>query len=250
MNGLKTKSKMARITIESIAEELKADGWKVLSMDYQNLDTEMEFQCSEGHKVFAPWKKIRTKRECPVCKQNKLKDPSSAALAKKFPKGCVLALDQSTNKTGFSIFHEEELLHYGVYSAKGSNEAERIHDLKEWLISMVAAVKPILVAIEGIQFQQNIEMGVTTFQALARLQGVLIDACLELKLPCTVNPTNTWRNHCGVKGRSRADKKKSMQLLVKQWYDVSVTDDEADAIGIGKYAASKAGRGMNIVEWE
>ena len=64
---------MARIKIEAIAEELAPDGWKVLSTEYQNLDTEMEFICAEGHKVYAPWKKIRTKRECPVCKQNQFK---------------------------------------------------------------------------------------------------------------------------------------------------------------------------------
>ena len=64
---------MARIKIESIAEELAPEGWKVISTDYQNLDTEMEFMCAEGHKVFAPWKKIRSKRECPVCKQNQYK---------------------------------------------------------------------------------------------------------------------------------------------------------------------------------
>ena len=64
---------MAKIKIETIAEELAADGCKVLSTDYQNLDTEMEFLCSEGHKVYAPWKKIRSKRDCPVCRQNQFK---------------------------------------------------------------------------------------------------------------------------------------------------------------------------------
>jgi hypothetical protein len=30
-----------------------------------------------------------------------------------------------------------------------------------------------------------------------------------------------------------------MQNLVKEWFDVSVTDDEADAIGIGKFLSDK-----------
>ena len=63
---------MAKITLEQIKEELAADGWLVLSSEYKNLDTEMTFECFEGHRVFAPWKKIRTKRECPVCKKNSL----------------------------------------------------------------------------------------------------------------------------------------------------------------------------------
>ena len=65
---------MARITIESINEELKETGWKCISETYQNLDTPLEFECDEGHTIQATWKKIRSKRECPRCKDNKLKE--------------------------------------------------------------------------------------------------------------------------------------------------------------------------------
>jgi hypothetical protein len=60
---------MAKIKLEDIQNELAADGWKIISTEYVNLDTEMTFECPEGHRVFVPWKKIRTKRECPTCKQ-------------------------------------------------------------------------------------------------------------------------------------------------------------------------------------
>ena len=61
--------------------------------------------------------------------------------------------------------------------------------------------------------------------------------CYDASVPYTICPTNSWRKFCGVKGKYRTDKKRSMQLLIKNWYDVSVTEDEADAIGIGKYTA-------------
>ena len=93
-------------------------------------------------------------------------------------------------------------------------------------------------------------MGVTVFQTLARLQGVLIETCVELEIPYKIAPTNTWRAHCKVKGRSRADKKRSMQMLVKEWYDVSVTDDESDAIGIGKYVSETHQQKTEIINWE
>ena len=64
---------MAKIHIEDIVSELAADNWKVISTEYTNLDTEMIFECPEGHRVFVPWKKLRTKRECPVCKKNAFK---------------------------------------------------------------------------------------------------------------------------------------------------------------------------------
>lgn len=58
-------------------------------------------------------------------------------------------------------------------------------------------------------------MGVTVFETLARLQGILMETCYELKIPYEICPTNTWRKFCGVRGRSRADKKRSMQVLAK-----------------------------------
>ena len=41
-----------------------------------------------------------------------------------------------------------------------------------------------------------------------------------------------------------------MQLLVKKWFDISVTDDESDAIGIGKYVAETFNKQTEIVQWE
>ena len=34
---------MSRIKIEDIRAEVEKDGWKVISQEYTNLDTEMEF---------------------------------------------------------------------------------------------------------------------------------------------------------------------------------------------------------------
>jgi hypothetical protein len=93
-------------------------------------------------------------------------------------------------------------------------------------------------------------MGVTTFEALARLQGCLMLTCLDLGVTYEICPTNTWRAHCKVKGQSRTDKKRSMQLLTKKWFDVTVSEDEADAIGIGKYMAEVIVRNTQIVNWE
>ena len=77
-----------------------------------------------------------------------------------------------------------------------------------------------------------------------------MDLCIELNIPYIICPTNTWRAHCGVKGKARADRKKSMQLLVKEWYDVSVSDDIADAVGIGKYVSDTHKKKTEIVNWE
>lgn len=49
---------MAKIQLDDIKAEIEKDGWKLISTEYKNLDTIMEFVCSEGHQVFAPWKKF------------------------------------------------------------------------------------------------------------------------------------------------------------------------------------------------
>lgn len=239
---------MARIKIETIAEELAADGWKVLSTEYQNLDTEMEFLCNEGHKVYAPWKKIRTKRECPVCKQNQFKQNVNVIKPKVKGENRVLALDQASRITGYSIFDGSQLASYGTFETTEEEEGKRCHEVRVWLMSMIENWQCDIIGIEGIQFQEK--MGVTTFQTLARLQGILIDLCIELNIPYVICPTNTWRAHCGVKGVKRIDKKRSMQLLVKKWYDVSVSDDIADAVGIGKYVSDTNQQKTKIVNWE
>lgn len=239
---------MARIKIETIAEELAADGWKVLSTEYQNLDTEMEFLCNEGHKVYAPWKKIRTKRECPVCKQNQFKQNMNIIRPKVKGENRVLALDQASRITGYSIFDGDQLVTYGTFETTEEEEGKRCHEVRVWLMSMIENWQCDIIGIEGIQFQEK--MGVTTFQTLARLQGILIDLCIELNIPYVICPTNTWRAHCGVKGVKRIDKKRSMQLLVKKWYDVSVSDDIADAVGIGKYVSDTNQQKTKIVNWE
>ena len=52
---------MARITLEAINEELAPNGWKCLSTEYKNLESELHFECDEGHDVYASWKKVRAK---------------------------------------------------------------------------------------------------------------------------------------------------------------------------------------------
>ena len=41
-----------------------------------------------------------------------------------------------------------------------------------------------------------------------------------------------------------------MQKLIKDWFDVSVSDDCADAIGIGKYVAEGHQKRTEVVSWE
>ena len=244
---------MSKIKLSDIQEAIAPDGWKVISDSYTNLDTEMIFECPEGHRVFAPWKKIRTKRECPTCAKNNLAQQDGEILPKPANTRRILALDQASRVTGYSIFDNGELVKYGTFNTDLEDEIARCSLIKSWLLSMINNWRPDYIGLEGIQYQDTSsgqKMGITVFQTLARLQGILMETCYTCKIPYIVCPTNTWRHACGVKGTSRTDRKRSMQLLVKQWYDISVSDDESDAIGIGRYLHQTINKSTQIENWE
>lgn len=225
---------MSKIKIQDINEALASSGWKCISTDeeYQNLDSELLFICDEGHNVYSSWKKIRAHQKCPICEKNIYKNMSKNAPIKKQGRR-ILALDQSTKITGYAVFEGDKLISYGTYVTNANDQGERISELKMWLCSMIEKWQPDEVGLEGIQYQP--EVGVVTFETLARLQGGLMLSLTEWKIPYRICPTNTWRANCKVKGRTRIEKKRSMRFIIKDKYDVSVTEDEADAVGIGMY---------------
>ena len=243
-----------KLKIEDIRAELQEKGWKVISEKYNNLNDEMEFDCPHGHRVFATYKKMRTKPECPVCDANPAYQEPTTIVPKPSGVKRVIGLDQATQTTGYSIYDSGKLIKYGTFTASGSKEIERDIQIKQWLLSLIKQWKPDCVGIEGIQFEEKIggenrRIGVTTFETLARLQGILMATLTEAKQDYQICPTATWREFCGVKGRTRPDKKKSMRNLVKQWYDLEVSEDEADAIGIGRYISNVYNKNFEMVEW-
>lgn len=239
---------MPKISIDEIKNNLAADQWTLISESYQNLDSNLEYKCNKGHTVIAPWKKIRENRICPTCMRERLKTKDFRNLKKKKNEYRILALDQATHISGYAVFNNKNLIEYGTFEAVGENDIERSVQVKQWLIALIDQFEIDFVGLEGIQYQTT--AGVTTFETLARLQGILAATCYEEKIPYKIVPTNTWRLHCGVQGRSRPDRKRSMQRLIKEWFGFTPTEDEADAIGIGKYFSDMQTPKVEIVDWE
>ncbi len=52
---------------------------------------------------------------------------------------------------------------------------------------------------------------------------------------CVVEPS-AWKSHIGIKSRKRVEQKQETISFVKNTYNLSVSEDEADAIGIGIWA--------------
>ena len=158
---------------------------------------------------------------------------ASDQVASKF----IIALDQSTQLTGYAIFQDKDLIAHGVFSPSGDYE-HRIVKLRQWLLDKLEPLKPnVEVYFEDIQLQDlgGGSIGITTFKKLAHVQGALIVTCIEEDVPYTIVPAATWRKTCGVKGRVRSEYKPAAQAHVLEKYEIQATEDEADAICIGEY---------------
>lgn len=212
-------------------------GWQLISETYKNLETKLELICEEGHKCFFSLKELRKGAVCESCKNNFYKQTEFKPIKKKGKR--VLSIDQASYISGWSIFDGQELIAYGKYEIEKEKEFdERANLLKNWVREMVIKWEPDLVAIEDIQLQENNNnIMVTTYKTLAHLQGIIMNCLYNLSQEYIIVHSGHWRNYNQVKGRTKVDKKKSMQLIAKKLYDVTITNDEADAIGIGRYAA-------------
>ncbi len=244
---------MSKITLEFIKASLP-EGWECLSTTYTNLDTTMSFTCNEGHMLLTTWKEIRKDFKCPVCSANINKQIVDIAAKPKTQETRILALDQSSKKTGYAVYDGLDLIAYGVLEVTGDFNA-RLVEMASRIESLIVAWKPDFLAYEEPQYNANFKQandynGEVThhnvFRMLAMVAGVVVYLGQTHSAYPVGIPIPTWRGGCGVKGRARADVKRSAQLLVKKWHDVSVTDDESDAICIGRFLAQEKQRAKSI----
>ncbi|NBW19482.1 MAG: hypothetical protein EBR82_67055 [Caulobacteraceae bacterium] len=149
-----------------------------------------------------------------------------------------LALDQSSNITGYSVWQDSELIEYGKIKFEGEF-IQRVVELNFWMIDKIKEAEQegqdIQVVIEEIQEQSNMQ----TYKKLAMLQGVLLAELYKRKIGVHLVYAASWKSSCGIKGRSRIEQKNSAQQHVREKYGYEVTQDEADAICLGEHISSK-----------
>jgi len=148
----------------------------------------------------------------------------------------VISFDQSTNKTGYSVFDNENLINHGVLDfSEIENSDERIFKLKTEANNLIKNQKAEIVAIEQIQYQGNLQ----GYKPLAELLGVMKNNLYEQELLYFIIEPSKWKSTCGVKGKKRVDQKANAQNFVKEQFDIDASEDEADAICIGWHMVQK-----------
>lgn len=238
---------MGTINIYSVRNALEAEGWQLTSEIYKNLKTPLEMICPEGHKQEQTFDNWRKHKICDICMAG---DPYKVKKNKVPPKGTdtqrILALDAATGVTGYALYDNKVLVGFGTYKTTSTLPAiNRINQVKSWLKAALRAWEPDFVGIENIQLQKYgakaTDVQVKTFQTLANLQGVLLDTIFEACIDHELVYPSEWRSYCGINDgdQHRDAKKKQAQAKVKIWYNMDCTEDESDAICIGKYFCGK-----------
>jgi len=231
---------MARLKLEKVKEEISTAGFTLVSEDYKNLETPLKIKCKEGHIFFNSLKEIRSGVTCSDCE--KIENKEITNKLNKKDKGVIrtLAIDQSTHKNGFAIFDNKKLIYSSFFSTNGDEAIERISHVKKWLIESIEKWNLDIVAIEDIQLQvYGNRSQVSTYKVLAHLQGVLLETAFIQKTPMHVIHVKTWRSYIGITSKKREDAKREARIKVKNRYGLNVTDDEAEAVCIGRYVVEK-----------
>lgn len=238
---------MSTINVYTVRNALEAEGWQLASEVYKNLKTPLEMICPEGHKQEQTFDNWRKHKICDICMAG---DPYKVKKNKVPKKGTdtqrILALDAATNVTGYAIYDDKVLVGFGTFKTTASLPAtERINQVKNWLKAALKEWQPDFVGIENIQLQKYgnkaTDVQVKTFQTLANLQGVILDTIFEACVDHDLVYPSEWRSYCGINDgdQHRDPKKKQAQAKVKIWYNMNCTEDESDAICIGKYFCGK-----------
>lgn len=154
----------------------------------------------------------------------------------------ILALDQSSRITGYSIFKDGQLEVYGKFNAEvvGADQGKRLHYIRNKVKELIDKYEIDKVVLEDIQLQNNVVNNVQTFKILAEVFGVISELCIELDIPQGAVLASSWKSALGIKGRARAEQKKNAQQWVVDTYSVKPTQDECDAICIGQYAVKNS----------
>lgn len=147
----------------------------------------------------------------------------------------ILALDQASRTTGYSIFEDGKLIDYGHFTVSDSDLGVRLMKIRDKLIVMLGQGFD-KVYFEDIQLQDDVQNNVETFKTLAEVYGVIYETLTEYKIPHQSVLAVSWKVAVGIDGKKRPEQKKNAQKFVKEYYGVNATEDESDAICIGAWA--------------
>ena len=145
----------------------------------------------------------------------------------------ILALDQSTQITGYAVFDNTDLYKHGVIDLHKEKDAwERMQIMRQKVDLLVKENKPKVVVLEDVAMQRDPQALIK----LGRLQGLLMASALSRNIPVRLYLPASWRKILGIKqgaGIKRPELKAQAMQIIRDVYGLEPTEDEAEAICIG-----------------
>lgn len=145
----------------------------------------------------------------------------------------ILSLDLSTHSSGWAFGENEQLKDHGCITATSRNVEQRIIKMRQQIISLIINTTPDKIIMQEVRSQVNSH----TNKVLMWLQGVIAIATYECWKKCQIQFINAseWRAAIKIhqgRGVKRNQVKAYDIQYVKEKYNITVNDDEADAICI------------------
>lgn len=155
----------------------------------------------------------------------------------------ILALDQSTNATGYAYFKAGKLVEFNTLNTSlDGNSIQRMASVADWFQKFVDENEVDFVAMEDTQLQLENKSGEKktssnplVFQVLSKLLGIMEYKCTINNIDYKIVRSSEWKKTCGIKGRYREEQKENAAKFVKTAYAIEADQDTCDAICIGHH---------------
>lgn len=159
----------------------------------------------------------------------------------------LLALDQSSHTTGYTILYDGKIHEVGHFTCTG-DLSDRLVQIRSIINNLIIVHDINEVVFEDIQLQDvngNKETGIKTFKILAEVYGVIDELLTEQDIPHSAVLPIKWKAHFKIAGKGRTQEKKMSQAFASQVYGAQCTEDEADSLCIALYHYDTT----NVFDW-
>ena len=233
-----------KLEYNQIAYELRQKNFKLKSdyNDYKSINSPIIIECVNGHEVHTNLKTVRLKNfTCSQCVGTATKGKHVYTTVVPQKTGYrVIGFDNASHNMGVSIFDNGKLVYYNLLTFNQGTAIQRLNKIRDTLEKQILPLwEPDIIQIEDIQHQTSY----ATYEVLVKLKGVFEMACDRFGIELKRTRSSTWRSHFAINKRKREEDKKAAIGLVKDMYQVEVTDDVAEAILIAKYRVDIESKG-------
>lgn len=143
----------------------------------------------------------------------------------------VMALDMSTQKTGYCCFNEDNLVNYGLIQKNDNNRYKRIEKMIDEIVFRIKENNINYVVIEDVFLKTDDTKNVSVLIALSNIQGVLLYHLSKMGIKYELVSPSVWKSHFGIL-KTRTVGKISAINMIKDITGINMQEDTAEATAI------------------